>query len=522
MNGILGAVTMIASEIMPSSPLPRSVRRALEVMRTNVGRAWRLAELADIAGVSSRTLQRQFQNFLGKTPVSVLRDLGFKRARRELLRAAPGTRITDVALACGFPHCGRFSVEYRRRYGETPSQTLKRHAAFAAAIKPMPPVCASSRDRTTIAFAGFLAAVDHDQADHIAHELEMALTRSGISVTTQPAKARYHLTGALRGAGGEGRLLFRLFGSETGRQLWAHRCDGISSDEIAADEHFATRIVAAMQPHLRRAEIDRALQKPGPDLGAHDLVLRAMPGVLALDADGNARALELLARAMDLDPGHALAVALAAWAHVQRVIYHFSSDPRADRLRSLDLARKAGTLEAGTLGGDATVLAVLGNALTLLDELDAADMVIRKALAVDGGSAWAWSRSGWIDVYRGDPESAIERLKIALDLAPHDQLAFNSMIGIGCACFDAGRYAQAANWQTRALIDHPSATWIHRTLCPSYVLGGARLEARQSLRALRERYPDLTLSEVQRGLPPLPRHYRELVVEGLHDAGLPA
>ena len=241
-----------------------------------------------------------------------------------------------------------------------------------------------------------------------------------------------------------------------------------------------------------------------------------MPGVIALDAEGNARALEYLARAMDLDPGHALAAALAAWAHVQRIVYHFSSDPRADRTRSLELARKA-----GTLGGDATVLAVLGNALTLLDELDAADAIIGKALAVDGGSAWAWSRSGWIDVYRGDPDSAIERFKIALDLAPHDQLAFNSMVGIGCACFYAGRYAEAANWQTRALIDHPSATWVHRTLCPSYVLGGARHEAHQSLRALRAHYPDLTLAEVQVGMPPLPPQYRELVVEGLHHAGLP-
>ncbi|WP_409997305.1 tetratricopeptide repeat protein, partial [Bradyrhizobium cosmicum] len=81
-----------------------------------------------------------------------------------------------------------------------------------------------------------------------------------------------------------------------------------------------------------------------------------------------------------------------------------------------------------------------------LGELDTADLVIRKALAADGGSVWAWSRSGWIDVYKGEPESAIERLKIALDLAPHDPLAFNSMVGIGCAHFKAGQYAEAAYW----------------------------------------------------------------------------
>ena len=61
---------------------------------------------------------------------------------------------------------------------------------------------------------------------------------------------------------------------------------------------------------------------------------------------------------------------------------------------------------------------MLGNALTLLHDVETADLVIRRALSVDGGSAWAWSRHGWIDLYKGEAESAIERFKIALDLAP--------------------------------------------------------------------------------------------------------
>jgi tetratricopeptide (TPR) repeat protein len=164
----------------------------------------------------------------------------------------------------------------------------------------------------------------------------------------------------------------------------------------------------------------------------------------------------------------------------------------------------------------------LGNALTLLDELDSAALVVGKALAIDGGCAWAWSRSGWLDVYRGDPESAIERFKIALDLAPQDSLAFNSMVGVGCAHFKAGNYVEAARWQERALVEHPSAIWVHRTLCPAYVLTGAKPEARRSLDALRSGYPDLTVSEVQVGMPPLPESYRNLVFEALSEAGLPA
>ena len=101
-------------------------------------------------------------------------------------------------------------------------------------------------------------------------------------------------------------------------------------------------------------------------------------------------------------------------------------------------------------------------------DLDAADQVIRKALSIDGGSAWAWSRGGWIDVYKGNAESAIERFKIALDLAPNDPLAFNSLVGIGCANFGAGNYVEAARWQQRALAEHPSSTWIHRTM-PGFI-----------------------------------------------------
>jgi AraC-like DNA-binding protein/Flp pilus assembly protein TadD len=497
--------------------LPRGVRRALDAIHANPGHAWTVTELAAVAGTSNRTLQRQFLAFLGKPPRAMLRDIGFERARSELLQGASDARVTDIALRSGFPHCGRFSVEYRRRYGETPSQTLKRQTVFVANLASTPSCLVPSRDWPTVALGHVEASPEHIEiANTIADDLSFALTRAGISVGRRPRSARYHLIGVIRGSGTQARLIFRLIDNETGCQIWAYRSGGVLGDTVGVEEHLAIRIAAALQSHLRIAEINHALRKPGNDLGPHDLALRAMPGVLSLDAEGNARAIELLDRAMEQDPGHALATALAAWAHIQRVVYHFTAEPRQDRARSIELARKA-----RALSGDATVLAILGNALTLLNELDTADLVVRKALALDGGSAWAWSRSGWIDAYRGDSETAIERFKIALDLAPQDPLAFNNLVGIGCAHFTAGNYSEAARWQERALMEHPSAIWVHRTLCPAYVLGGARSEARRSFQALRQRYPGLTVPEVQRGMPPLPQSYCNLVVEALHDAGLP-
>src|SRR5882757_831932 len=510
---------MIAcSQGASSAPLlSRGVRRALDAMRANVGHDWSLADLADISGVSGRTLQRQFRSFLGKTPRAVLRDIRFEFARRELLQGSPGSKVMDVAEDCGLTHFGRFSVEYRRRYGETPSQTQKRQAVFINALASMPACFIAARDRLVVTLGAIEAGPENGEiARHVADELAIALMRAGVSVATLPGAASYHLTGAIRGSGKQTRLTLRLIETATGRHLSAYRFDGPLDEHSAPKEYLATRIAAALQPCLRLAEIESAQRKPDIDLTPQDLALRAMPHVLSLDADGNARATDFLERAMNRDPDHALATALAAWAYGQRVVYHFTATPAEDRARSAELARKA-----QNLAGDATVLAVLGNALTFLHDLDAAEQVIRKALSIDGGSAWAWSRSGWIDVYGGDAESAIERFKIALDLAPNDCLAFNSMVGIGCAHFESGRYREAADWQQRALVEHPSATWIHRTMCPAYVLVGAESEARRSVTALREVYPELTVSEVQHGLPPLPQSYCDRVVDALHSVGLP-
>ncbi len=501
-----------------ASLLPRGVRRVLDAMRANLGHDWSLADLADISGVSGRTLQRQFRSFLGKTPHAVLRDIRFEGARRELLHGLPDSKVMDVAQDCGLQHFGRFSVEYRRRYGETPSQTRKRQGVLISALASKPSFLISGRDRLMVTLSPIEADPENGEISrHVAEELANALMSAGVSVASPPATSSYHLSGAIRGSGKQTRLTLRLIETGTRRHLSAHRFDGALDEYSAPKEYLAARIVAALQPSLRLAEIERSQRKPDVDLSSHDLALRAMPHVLSLDADGNARATDLLERAMNRDPDNALATALAAWAYGQRVVYHFTATPADDRARSTELAQKA-----DTLAGDATALAVLGNALTLLHDVGAADRVIREALAADGGSAWAWSRGGWIDVYNGDAESAIERFKIALDLAPNDSLTFNSLVGIGCAHFGAGNYVEAARWQQRALAEHPSATWIHRTMCPAYVLVGAESEARRSVTALREQYPELTIAEVQRGFPPMPQAYRDLVFDALHTVGLPS
>jgi AraC-like DNA-binding protein/tetratricopeptide (TPR) repeat protein len=493
--------------------LPKAVRRALDVMQARLDREIGINDLAAAAGISARALQRQFKSFLGKSPHEVLRDMRFESARRQLLLGRPGTRVMNIAAGCGFPHFGRFSIEYRRRYGETPSQTLRRQALFSNAVSNQRQIIAASGERPVLS-VGFDAG-SGEAMRAIGEEMATALARAGIATTSHAGMARYQLALAARGTGAQARLVLRLIDRETGQHLWAHRLDGDWERTAAFDEQLATRLVAALHPNLRTAEIERARQKPDTDLAAQDLTLRAMPLVWSLDEQGNARAIELLNAAMARDPGNALPLALAAWAHGQRVVYYFGNDPAADRAICAEYAHKAMAMRA-----DPAVLAIVGNALSLLGD-EAAEAVIARALSIDGGSAWAWGRSGWIDAYRGNNDSAIERFMIALELAPDDFQAFNNVYGIGVAHFNAGRFREAAQWQARAIAEHPSLAWMHRTLAPAYRLAGARDHADESARRLRQGYPELTLAKVTDGLPPLPQSTRERVVEALHDFGLP-
>ena len=97
-------VLMIAaSDQLSNRLLPRSVRRAVDAMHADAGHTRSVTELAAVAGVSSRTLQRQFLAFLRKTPRTMLRDISFERARHELLQGSPGARVMDVAQRSGSP-----------------------------------------------------------------------------------------------------------------------------------------------------------------------------------------------------------------------------------------------------------------------------------------------------------------------------------------------------------------------------------------------------------------------------------
>jgi AraC-like DNA-binding protein len=83
--------------------------------------------LARVGCVSVRALHTAFQERLGTTPMAYVRAMRLDRVRAELLRSDPQeVLVTDVAMRYGFVHLSRFAQQYRDRFGELPSATLRR------------------------------------------------------------------------------------------------------------------------------------------------------------------------------------------------------------------------------------------------------------------------------------------------------------------------------------------------------------------------------------------------------------
>ena len=106
---------------------PYYVRKAENYLRTHLREEVTIESLARITGVSTRSLFYGFRRWRDTTPMAYLKRLRLDVAREALRSAArTGASVTEVAMAVGFYHLSRFSSEYKARFGETPSVTLKR------------------------------------------------------------------------------------------------------------------------------------------------------------------------------------------------------------------------------------------------------------------------------------------------------------------------------------------------------------------------------------------------------------
>ncbi|OTG87641.1 hypothetical protein B9T31_03845 [Acinetobacter sp. ANC 4558] len=110
----------------PHDIAPSYVDRAEEFIRSSLQYSPTIAEIAQTVGVSIRTLSSSFKKYKHMTIGQQVRQLRLEKTRQLLIKADIHANVMDIAHACGYINLGDFARQYKQKYGELPSQTIKR------------------------------------------------------------------------------------------------------------------------------------------------------------------------------------------------------------------------------------------------------------------------------------------------------------------------------------------------------------------------------------------------------------
>ena len=265
---------------------------------------------------------------------------------------------------------------------------------------------------------------------------------------------RYVLEGSVRKAGGNRvRITGQLIDAATGMHLWADRFDSLLEDIFDLQDRVTSSVIGAIAPQLQRAEIERAQRKPTESLQAYDYYLRALAAFYRRTREETTEALKLTEIASGIDPEFAAAYALGARCYIQRKSFGWRTDAAEEIAETRRLARRAIELDQD----DPSVLAPAGHALAFVVGAveEGADLVSR-AIDLDPNQATARYWMGWIRLWLGELDAAIEQFKVALRLSPLDPSIFTAHFGTAWAHFMAGRNEEASSWAAATIRRQPN------------------------------------------------------------------
>lgn len=271
--------------------------------------------------------------------------------------------------------------------------------------------------------------------EDFAHDPQAAARRLGV---------RYILQGSVRRAGPRVRIAVTLTDSMSGVQIWGDRFEDTVDDVFALQDRVALSVAAAVEPNISAAELRRATRSPVDHLGCYDLYLRAAHLRTTLRRSEVMRALELLEKAMAINPEYAPVLAQAAGCHSQIYVNRWADDYESHRAQGLMLAERA----ERAAGDDSAVLTQIANALTDLSHIqshniDRALALIERATAINPGSAYAWFISGVLKLIDGRGGRAVEDLERVMRLDPVSPLMELAQAHIGCGLAMQGDYEAA-------------------------------------------------------------------------------
>ena len=273
---------------------------------------------------------------------------------------------------------------------------------------------------------------------------------------------RYVVAGSVQRAGRNVRISANLTDTQTGIQLWAERLDREFEDLFALQDEVTTQIIDALHVELSQEEKRRLSKRYTDSLDAYDLYLRAWEEIWLYNDDSRRNAQDLLRRALQIDPGFALAKGLLATTYTNRAgVAHLDNEQVLEHGYRI-------ALEAVEIDPDLPqVHASLGLVHLFRRENAEAEAAFKRAIEIDPNYADGYGLLGWNSNYSGNPQTAWDMFQYALRLNPRAPFPYlNAMSEIQ---FSQRNYEKSLELGLRALERNPGALRQRLFLAATYM-----------------------------------------------------
>lgn len=327
---------------------------------------------------------------------------------------------------------------------------------------------------------------------------------------------RYVLEGSVRKSENRVRIAAQLINVETDAHLWAEQYDRLLEDVFAIQDEITMRVVGAIEPSLRNAEIDRVRRHRPNNLNAYDLVLRSLPFVFAQMPTEATKAIPLLEEALRLQPDYGGAHAFLGWC----LHHRFARGGLREADRDAAIRHVYSAIAYGN--DDATAIAIAAHVIAL-DEHDttAALQLFERSLELSNSNVFALSLSAIILAWMGNAELAIERAKLALHLSPCDIYNFRSHHALAIAYFQRENYADALRAARNAITANPNFSVARAVLAAVLFRLGRVTTAKAAAQEVLDREPTFTIRGTERTGGALEPRVFEPFAKALREIGLP-
>jgi class 3 adenylate cyclase/TolB-like protein len=326
---------------------------------------------------------------------------------------------------------------------------------------------------------------------------------------------RFVLGGSIQREGDQIRATARLSDTATGAQVWSNRWDRPARDVFAVQTEIAEQVIGQFEMltgPIRTLALTAAKRKRPESLTAYELTLLGVEKQLSPTRESMAESIQILNKAIDVDPNYPQAWVELAWAHTSAATY--GADAAASGQAALQAARRAVELDPNAPDAHS----VLGHVLATRGEFDQAKSAFETSLRLNPSSfSILVYYARWASTF-GEAERGAILADRAIRLNPSYRPWAAGFLRY--AYFMAGRYKDALQAMDRQSPDNYSKhAWIQRAA--SFAALGQTEEARATLGETLKRYPDLTIEGYVND-PGLNEVDREHLIRTMKLAGFPA